>query len=277
MKATILDGNKILEEIKKRAQVVIPTLKSKPKLATIIIGNNPASLMYINMKKKACNEVGIDVEKIEFSETEKEETIIKSIERLNNEPTIQAILVQLPLPKHFNEEKILNSVSIKKDVDGLHAHNLGLITLNKEHLVPCTPKGICYLLEKYKIHIKGKNITIVGHSKEVGKPLAAMLLNRNATVTICHEHTKDLAQWTKQADILISATGVPHLIKENMVKENAVVIDVGIAKKEEQVIGDVDFKNVAEKASFITPVPGGVGPITIAMVIENILKIMVEQ
>lgn len=272
MNAIIIDGKKILEEIKQQASETVKSMQIKPKLVTLLIGENPASKLYISMKKKACNEVGIEVESIELPENEKESAILEKINDLNKDPSVSAVLIQLPLPKHFNEDLIVNSIFPEKDVDGLTAASLASIVLKQETRAPCTPKGVCYILDKYNIPVKGKNTVIVGHSKTVGKPLALMLLNRNATVTICHEFTNNLENHTRQAEILISATGVPHLIKADMVKADAVVIDVGISKKDDIIRGDVDFENVSKKASYITPVPGGVGPVTIAMVIKNILE-----
>ena len=270
----VIDGKRIAKEIREELKKRVEKLKEKnikPTLAIILVGNNPASILYISNKQKAAREVGIECVIHKFSEETEEEEILDSIQRLNEDEKIHGIIVQLPLPKHLNEQIILDSISPEKDVDGLTPFNAGNLSLGNERIAPCTPKGIIKLLEKMKIEVEGKNVVIVNNSNVVGKPLALMLTNRFATVTLCHVKTKDLKEHTKKADILITATGVPCLIKADMVKEGAVVIDAGIKYSEKRIEGDVDFENVKKKASYITPVPGGVGPMTVAMVLENTL------
>lgn len=273
MTATILDGKKLSEKILEKIKNEAKTMKRKPGLAAILDAKNPASKIYVNKKEKACKEVGFYSEKYELNEKESEEEVIMLIEKLNKKREIDGILVQLPLPKHLDEGKILNSVLPEKDVDGFSWNSLGRLLSNEEGILPATPKGIIRLLEEYKIDIAGKHAVIVGRSKIVGRPVSIMLVNRNATVTMCHTKTKNLEEHTKNADILIAACGVPKLIKKNMVKNNAVVIDVGMNKTDSGLCGDVDFESVKEIASYITPVPGGVGPMTIAMLIENTLEL----
>ena len=273
--AIIIDGKKLAEEIKEKIKKEVADLKKKgavPSLASIIIGNNPASKLYVKLKEKACNEVGIYSEKYSLDENTSEEEIIKLIHKLNKNPKINGILVQLPFPKCLNQENILEAIDPRKDVDGLTSTNLGNLLIGNEFLVPCTPKGVIRLLESINIEIEGKDVVIINHSNVVGKPLAMMFLNRNATVSVCHVKTKDLKKYTSKADILISGTGVKNLIKEDMVKENSIVIDVGISKEGNKIYGDVDFENVKNKVYAITPVPGGVGPMTIAMLLENTIK-----
>ncbi len=270
----VIDGKRIAKEIREELKKRVEKLKEKnikPTLAIILVGDNPASILYITNKQKAAREVGIECIIHKFSEEAEEEEVLGLIQRLNEDEKIHGIIVQLPLPKHLNEQIILDSISPEKDVDGLTPFNAGNLSLGNERIAPCTPKGIIKLLEKMKIEVEGKNVVIVNNSNVVGKPLALMLTNRFATVTLCHVKTKDLKEHTKKADILITATGVPCLIKADMVKEGAVVIDAGIKYSEKRIEGDVDFENVKKKASYITPVPGGVGPMTVAMVLENTL------
>ena len=270
----VIDGKRIAKEIREELKKRVEKLKEKnikPTLAIILVGDNPASILYITNKQKAAREVGIECIIHKFSEEAEEEEVLGLIQRLNEDEKIHGIIVQLPLPKHLNEQIILDSISPEKDVDGLTPFNAGNLSLGNERIAPCTPKGIIKLLEKMKIEVEGKNVVIVNNSNVVGKPLALMLTNRFATVTLCHVKTKDLKEHTKKADILITATGVPCLIKADMVKEGAVVIDAGIKYSEKRIEGDVDFENVKKKVSYITPVPGGVGPMTVAMVLENTL------
>jgi methylenetetrahydrofolate dehydrogenase (NADP+)/methenyltetrahydrofolate cyclohydrolase len=270
----IIDGKKISGEIIERLKPRIQKLKKKninPTLAIILVGNNPSSKIYVTNKQKVCEKTGIGSNLYEFPESMKEEKLISLIQQLNNDKKIHGIIVQLPLPSHIDEKKILSLVSSDKDVDGLNPVNLGNLLIGNEFLVPCTPKGIIKMLEKMKIPVEKKNVVIVNNSNVVGKPLAMMLTNRFATVTLCHVKTKFLSQYTKKAEILITATGVPNLIKKDMVKEGIVIVDAGICYKDDKVCGDVDFENVKDIASYITPVPGGVGPMTVAMVLENTL------
>ena len=272
--AVIIDGRKIANEIKQDLKKRVEELKKKgiiPKLAIILVGEDPASKIYINMKMISGGEVGIQTELHKFPENFKEEELIKLVQKLNKNKEIHGILVQLPLPKHINENRVIDTIFPEKDVDGLTSINMSRLLNNEEFLVPCTPKGVIKMLEYHEIDLVGKNAVVVGRSRIVGKPMKLMLLNRNATVTICHSKTKDLKEHTKKADILVVAVGKPKLITKNMVKEGVVVVDVGINRVEGKVCGDVDFENVKDVASYITPVPGGVGPITVTMVLKNTL------
>lgn len=255
----------------------LPSLPKKPRLDIILVGSNPQSLLYTNIKKKRSEEIGVicnihhwkeDAGKGDSKGSFKEE-ICQKIRELN--PVSDGIIVQLPLPLHLDTAAILETIDPKKDVDGLTSFNLGKTAQGKEEFAPATPKGIICLLERNNIPLKGKEVAIVNHSNLVGKPLAMMFLRRGATITICHEFTRNLATHTRQADILVSGTGIPGLIREEMVKEGAVVIDVGVAEKEGKIYGDVDFDKVKEKTSWITPVPGGVGPMTVAMLLKNLI------
>jgi methylenetetrahydrofolate dehydrogenase (NADP+)/methenyltetrahydrofolate cyclohydrolase len=227
--------------------------------------------MYVDMKEKACREVGFYSVRRELPAGVSEKGLLGVIDSLNRDGSIHGILVQLPLPEHIDVNRVFNAISPVKDVDGFHPQNMGELMAGSERLVAATPKGVMRLFDEYNIPVEGRDVVIVNHSTVVGKPLAMLFLNRNATVTVCHIKTRDLAAHTRQADILVSATGVPHLIKADMVKEGAVVVDVGVTKKDGKTVGDVDFENVKDKASHITPVPGGVGPMTIAMLLENTL------
>ena len=272
MTATIIDGKAVAEKIRAGIKAEVARLKTKPGLAAILVGENPASKVYVDIKRKTCGEVGIysELYKLPGSTTEKE--LLQLIEKLNDNEKIHAILVQLPLPKHISEENVFAAVAIEKDVDGFSPVNIGKLVAGEEAAVPCTPKGVMRLLEEYGIEIAGKNAVVIGRSNIVGKPVALMLLNRNATVTVCHSKTKNLAQHTNQADILVVAAGKPRLITAEMTKEGAAVIDVGINKADGKLVGDVDFESVRKKASYITPVPGGVGPMTVAILMENTLE-----
>lgn len=277
----LLDGKKVSAEIYQNLHGEVLSLKKEginPKLVIILVGEDPASLSYIKQKVKASEVVGIDSELVKLNpEDVTTESLIEMIHKMNENPAIQGILVQLPLPKHIYEPDVVKAVDPKKDVDGFTAYNLGKMFLSKdfEELVPCTPMGVIRLLEYYKIPIEGKNVTMVGSSNIVGKPMAVMLMNRRATVTVCNSRTKDLASNTRNADILIVAVGKIKLITADMVKEGAVVIDVGMNRNEEgKLCGDVDFENVSKKAAFITPVPGGCGPMTVACLMENMVRAM---
>jgi methylenetetrahydrofolate dehydrogenase (NADP+)/methenyltetrahydrofolate cyclohydrolase len=272
--SVLIDGKKISEEILEGLKLRVQKLKKRninPTLAIVVVGDNPSSKIYITNKQKACEKYGIGSNLYEFPESMKEEKLIALIQQLNNDKKIHGVIVQLPLPDHINENRIVSLVSPEKDVDGLNPVNVGNLLIGNEHIAPCTPKGIIKMLEKMKIPVEKKNVVIVNNSNVVGKPLAMMLTNRFATVTLCHVKTKFLSQHTKKAEILISATGVPNLIKKDMIKEGTVIIDAGICYKDEKIYGDVDFENVKDIASYITPVPGGVGPMTVAMVVENTL------
>jgi methylenetetrahydrofolate dehydrogenase (NADP+) / methenyltetrahydrofolate cyclohydrolase len=283
----LIDGKKIASEIKSELKEKIDELKKQgknvPGLVTILVGNNPASEIYVSSKGKACEEIGMRTKSEKLNESISEKELLGLIESYNNNPDFHGILVQLPLPKHINEDKIIESVSPKKDVDGFHPISVGNLVIGKDTFVSCTPAGIQELLIRYKIETKGKHVVIVGRSNIVGKPIANIMLQKkegaNAIVTVCHSAAKDLSQYTQQADILIAAIGKANFIKEDMVKDGVVVVDVGINRVEDKskakgyrVVGDVDFENVSRKASYITPVPGGVGPMTIAMLLNNTFK-----
>jgi len=268
----IIDGKKISSGMKEEVRKDVEELKEKdisPGLATILVGENPASQLYVRLKGKACEEAGIHSEKYELPEGASEDEIIGLIKELNSNDSIHGILVQLPLPKYLNSQQIMAEISPAKDVDGFNPVNMGNLLIGNEGLVPCTPKGIIRMLEHEKVELEGKDCVIVNHSPVVGKPLAMLLLNRDATVSVCHVKTRNLGKFTREAEILVVAAGVPKLITAEMVKEGAVVIDVGINKTEDGIVGDVDFEAVKDKVSLITPVPGGVGPMTIAMLLEN--------
>ena len=274
----IIDGKKVAENITEQLKQKVANFTNKPHLAVIQVGNNAASTIYVNLKKKKAEEIGIKSTVIKFDDSISEENLINEIHKLNNDNTVHAILVQLPLPKHICTDNIIKAISPQKDVDGFTAQNTGdLLNGIQPIAYPCTPKGVLRLLQEYNIEISGKHAVIVGRSNIVGKPLAIMLLNKNATVTICHSKTKNLKEITKQADILISATGKKIIFKD-MVKQGAAVIDVGIFKDENgKTTGDVDFENVKELASYITPVPKGVGPMTIASLMENTIELYEKQ
>ncbi|MBI96073.1 bifunctional methylenetetrahydrofolate dehydrogenase/methenyltetrahydrofolate cyclohydrolase [bacterium] len=269
----ILDGRslskQILDDLKSKIdsynQNTIP-----PKLVMVMVGDNPASISYIKQKQKSAAKVGLLTEVLNLSQDLSTAQIVNEVEKLNYDNTVHGILVQLPLPVE-NPEKIIDAIDPDKDVDGFHPFNVGHVFTNKdlEEMAPCTPKGVIKMLEHYQIPIKGKHVTVVGHSNIVGKPLAVMLLNRDATITVCNVYTSDLKAETLKADILISATGVPNLIKKDMVKDQAVIIDVGFYKDENGIKGDIDFENVKDKVSYISKVPGGAGPMTVACLIEN--------
>ncbi|MDV0446422.1 Bifunctional protein FolD protein [Methanosarcinaceae archaeon Ag5] len=271
----IIDGKAVAQKVEAEVSKTVAALKEKnifPKLVTVLVGEDPASQMYVRMKHKACERVGILAEDCILPATITESELLNKIQALNADKTVSSILVQLPLPKHISAQTIMNAIDPKKDADGFHPFNMGNLLINEEGLVPCTPKGIIRLLEEYKIDVQGKNAVVVGHSNVVGKPMAAMLLNRNATVSVCHIFTKDLKSYTIEADILVIGVGVKHLIKEDMVKPGVVVFDVGINQDSTGTHGDVDFANVIHKASLITPVPGGVGPMTIAILMSHVVK-----
>lgn len=274
---TILDGKALSNKIKDEVKVEVDTLQKKdqitPGLAVILVGSDPASAAYVNMKSKACKNAGIYSIVHEMPETISQERILDSIHMMNNNPNIDGILVQLPLPKHIDTTAILEAIDPQKDVDGFHAYNIGRVTTKLDGFIPATPYGVMELLKEYDISIRGKDVCVVGASNIVGKPMGTLLLNEDATVTTCHIHTKDLKSHTLKADIICVGVGVVGLIKEDMVKEGAIIVDIGINRLEDgRLVGDVDYENVAPKCSFITPVPGGVGPMTIAMLLKNTVK-----
>lgn len=268
----ILDGNKAKVYYLKELKEKLLKAKTSPQITIISVGEDEASKIYIRQKEKMANLLGYRFNNIRFSEDITTKDVIELINKLNNDDSVDGILVQMPLPKHLDEKLILNNVNYLKDVDGLTDINMGRLAHNKEGIVPCTPKGIMMLLAYYNIEIEGKNICIVGRSDLVGKPLASLMINNNATVTLCHSKTNNLKNFTSNADILVVAVGIPNFIKEDYVKKDAIVIDVGISRIDNKLVGDVDFENVKTKASFITPVPGGVGPMTVTALGENIYK-----
>ncbi len=272
----IIDGNKIAQDIRNEVRQSARELKDQkeiiPGLAVILVGEDPASQVYVGRKAKACAEVGFLSREYKLPAETEEKKLLKIIKKLNKDPLIHGILVQLPLPKHISTEKIIAAIDPNKDVDGFHPFNVGGLVTGTPLFVPCTPRGIMELISRSGIDLAGKEAVVVGRSNIVGKPMALLLLAQNATVTMCHSKTKNLATVTGRADILIAAIGRPHMITANMVKEGAVVIDVGVNRLENgKLAGDVAFDEVAAKASFITPVPGGVGPMTIAMLMKNTL------
>ena len=269
--AQIIDGKLVSKKILENLSDEILFLEKKPSLTVIIVGEDPASKIYVNLKKKKAMELGIHSNVIEMPESVSQKELLDTIEELNNDNSVNAVLVQLPLPKHIDTKAVIEKINPIKDVDCFHPYNMGQIATNgKPYVYPCTPKGIIRLLEYYDIQIESKNAVVIGRSNIVGRPVAQMLLNQNATVTICHSKTKNLDEIVKNADIVISAVGQKNLIKANMVKDGAVVIDVGMNRTDDgKLCGDVDFYNVEKKAAFITPVPGGVGPMTICSLMQN--------
>lgn len=272
----IMDGKELANEIKDSLKEEVKKIKEKgivPKLAVIMVGNDPASKVYVKNKSKACEHVGIEFEEYILEETTNMEELLSLIEKLNKNKNIHGILLQSPIPKGLDINFAFEKISPDKDVDGFNPINVGKLTIGQDSFVPCTPYGIVKFLEKYKIETEGKNVVILGRSNIVGKPLIQCMLNKNATVTVCHSKTKNLKEITKNADILISAIGKAKFVTEDMVKSEAVIIDVGINRTEDgKLVGDVDFENVYSKSSYITPVPGGVGPMTIAMLMNNVVK-----
>jgi methylenetetrahydrofolate dehydrogenase (NADP+)/methenyltetrahydrofolate cyclohydrolase len=274
MSAKIIDGKHVAASIRQELQERVADLRARtgvtPGLAVILVGDNPASAVYVGSKIRACAEVGIRSFRKQFPATIPEETLITTIEELNRDPNVHGILVQLPLPPHIDMRRVLKTIDATKDVDGFHLYNVGGLVVGDTVFPPCTPYGVVKLLEHEKIEVEGRNVVVVGASNIVGKPMALMLMQREATVSVCHVKTRDLAQYTILADILVVAAGKPNLILPQMVKSGAVVIDVGINRLPDgRIVGDVDFEGVRHKASYITPVPGGVGPMTVTMLLFN--------
>jgi methylenetetrahydrofolate dehydrogenase (NADP+)/methenyltetrahydrofolate cyclohydrolase len=284
---TIIDGKKVAAEIREELKKEIDKLKSEnksvPGLVAVLVGNNPASEFYVRGKSKACEEIGMLTKTEKLSSEISEEDLLELIQKYNSDINYNGILVQLPLPKHISERKVIETILPTKDVDGFHPISVGNLVIGHDTFLPCTPAGIQELLVRYNIPIKGKHVVVLGRSNIVGKPIANILLqkkeNANAVVTICHSAAKNISYFTKQADILIAAIGQPKFVKAEMVKDGVIVIDVGINRVNDEtqskgyrIIGDVDFDEVSKKASFITPVPGGVGPMTIAMLLKNTFK-----
>ncbi len=275
--SNIIDGKAVSLEIKEKLKEKVEVIRAEggriPCIAVIIVGDNPASRSYVRGKIKAAEYTGMDSRLIEFPEDVEEAVLLKEIQALNTDPGVDGILVQLPLPRHINEDRVLDAIIPSKDVDGFHPVNVANLWLGRPCFVPCTPQGIIRLIESTGESIEGKMAVVVGRSNIVGKPVAKLLLDRNATVTIAHSRTRDLAALTRQADILVAAVGRPGVITGDMVKPGAIVIDVGINRTEDgHLTGDVDFASASQVAGWITPVPGGVGPMTIAMLMENTLK-----
>lgn len=273
----ILDGKALAKKIEENVTNEVAQLKTQtdrtPGLAVILVGQDPASQTYVSMKKKACDRVGFYSVSHEMPEDISQDAIENTIKMMNQNPNIDGILVQLPLPVQIDTTKILELIDPAKDVDGFHPYNMGRLVTNLDGFVPCTPLGVMELLNEYNINVKGKNCCVVGASNIVGKPMAALLLNADATVEVCHIFTDDLKKHTLQADIIFVGVGVINLIKEDMVKDGAIIIDIGINRADNgKLVGDVDFEHVSKKCAYITPVPGGVGPMTIAMLLSNTLK-----
>ena len=271
--ATIIDGKELSKKLKEQMKDRVAQMRQQgivPKLVVVLVGNNSASEVYVRNKHKACGEVGIESEVIKMPEETTQQELLDVVKGLNEDRTVDGILVQLPLPSQINEKVVLRSILPEKDVDGFHPVNVGLLSIGDDCYAPATPSGIIAMFKEYGIEIAGKHCVIIGRSNIVGKPMAALLLRHNATVTVCHSKTQNLGELTRQADIVIVATGHRHTLTADMVKEGAVVIDVGMNRNElGKLCGDVDFVEVKEKASFITPVPGGVGPMTITELLEN--------
>lgn len=279
--ATIIDGKtlakKIRMELKEKCEELI-NKHIQPKLAVIMVGDNPASKVYVKNKSKACNEVGILYEEYLLEEDTTQEELIKLIKKLNEDKSINGILLQSPIPQHLDINEAFKAITYAKDVDGFTPSSVGKLCIGEDTFISCTPYGVMKMFEEYNIDLTGKNVVILGRSNIVGKPLIQCCLQKHATVTVCHSKTKNLDEYTKQADIIISAIGKPKFVTSDMVKNGVIVIDVGINRDENgKLVGDVDFENVKEKASYITPVPGGVGPMTIAMLMNNVIKATIQQ
>ncbi len=274
--AVIIDGKELAKKIRNNLRIECEELKQKnikSKLAVIMVGDDPASKVYVRNKSKACEDVGIEYDEYLLDKETTQKELIELIKKLNDEKNINGILLQSPIPSNLDINEAFRTIAPEKDVDGFNPVNVGKLVLDQDTFVSCTPYGIIKMFEEYNIDLSGKNVVILGRSNIVGKPLIHCCLNKNATVTTCHSKTQNLAQKAKEADILISAIGKAHFVTADMVKENAVVIDVGINRLDNgKITGDVDFENVKEKVSYITPVPGGVGPMTIAMLMNNVIK-----
>lgn len=277
----IIDGKNLAKEIRESLKVEANKLKEKgiiPHLSVIMVGDNDASKVYVRNKSRACEEIGIEFKEYLLPNDTKQEELISLIEKLNKDKNVNGILLQSPIPKPLNIQEAFNTIDPKKDVDGFNPYNVGNLCIGQDGFIPCTPYGIMKMFEKYNIEIDGKKVAIIGRSNIVGKPMAQCMLSKNATVTICHSRTRELKKELKDADIIISAAGKRNMVTEDMVKEGAVIIDVGMNRNDEgKLCGDVDFKKLKEKASYITPVPGGVGPMTIAMLMSNVIKATKEQ
>ena len=272
----IINGKELATKIRKNLKLDVDEMKKDgifPKLAVIMVGDDSASKVYVKNKSRACEEIGIEYEEYILNSDITMDKLINLIDKLNNKKDVHGILLQSPIPKHLDINQAFNAISPEKDVDGFNPVNIGKLIIGEDTFISCTPHGVIRMLEEYNIEIEGKNAVIIGRSNIVGKPLLQCLLNKNATVTVCHSKTKNIKEITKNADILVAALGKAKFVTEDMVKPEAVVIDVGINRLENgKLVGDVDFENVSKKVSYITPVPGGVGPMTIAMLMENVVK-----
>ena len=279
--AVIIDGKALAKKIRSNLKVECDELKKEgitPKLAVIMVGDNPASKVYVRNKSKACNEVGIEYQEYLLDEKTRQEELIDLIKTLNKDETVNGILLQSPVPEHLNINQAFKAITYLKDVDGFTPSSVGKLCIGEDTFVSCTPLGVIKMFEEYNIDLNGKDVVILGRSNIVGRPLIQCCLQKNATVTVCHSRTKSLEEHTKRADVIISAIGQPKFVTADMVKDGVVIIDVGINRDENgKLVGDVDFKNVEKKASYITPVPGGVGPMTIAMLMHNVIKATKEQ
>ncbi len=270
----ILDGKKLADKILNELKEKTLTLNCKPKLAVIIVGENPASQIYVHNKQKKADDVGFDSVVISLPSDVSEDNLLEQIFILNEDANINAILVQLPLPEHINKQRILETIDPIKDVDGFTSYNFGRLALGyKPYAIPCTPKGIIKLMEEYNIELKSKNVLVIGRSNIVGKPISLLFQQKNATVTMANSYTKNLKEISSKADIIVSAVGKPKFITSEYVKDGAIIVDVGISRADGDIFGDVDYSSVYDKASYITPVPGGVGPMTIAMLMKNTLEL----
>jgi len=265
----LIDGKTVAKEMRQKIKEEVAGMEKKPGLAVVLVGKDPASQVYVNLKDKRCKEIGMESYKHELPESASEKEVLALIDKLNKDDAVNGILVQMPVPKQISAQKVMEAVLPEKDVDGFHPMSIGRMVAGKPSLQACTPRGVMKLLAHYGIDVAGKDVTVIGRSLIVGTPVALMLMAKNATVTVCHSKTKDLKANTQHADIIVTAVGKKRLVTADMVKEGAVVVDVGMIRDEGKLCGDVDFDNVKEKCSYITPVPGGVGPMTIACLLEN--------
>lgn len=279
--ATIIDGKQLAKKIRANLRIECEELKKQginPKLAVIMVGDNPASKVYVKNKSRVCNEVGIEYQEYLLPENATQKELLELIKRLNKDKKTNGILLQSPLPQHLNINEAFKTITYLKDVDGFTPASVGKLCIGEDTFISCTPYGVIKMFEEYNIDLKGKNVVILGRSNIVGKPLIQCCLQKDATVTVCHSKTKNLSEYTKKADVIISAIGKAKFVTEDMVKDGVVIIDVGINRQDDgKLVGDVDFENVSKKASYITPVPGGVGPMTIAMLMNNVIKATKEQ
>jgi len=276
MTAKVIDGRKIAKNLRSNISDEVKELVSKykivPNIVTIIIGDDPSSKLYLRLRDKACEEVGIKSSHVKFSADVSEKEVLQTINNLNNDNSVHGILIQFPIPEHISQDKLINSLNSKKDVEGFNPVNMGKTIIGDEYIIPCTPLAVLTIIEHENINLKGLDVAIINHSNVVGKPLASLFLNRNATVSVCHVFTKDMKKYASNADVLVTAAGVPKMIKGEHVKKDGFVIDVGIIKTQDGICGDVDFDSVKNIAGKITPVPGGVGPVTVACSLINMVK-----